>query len=838
MFNPTLQANVRFDQPVDMPSPLTAVTSIIQGLGIGQGNSEPNNEQDRFNRSWQRYTQSIGREGIAPFQATSAELRGFQQFDPARSDTAIRLAEQAGAQGFAGERASRDADIERFNTPSARVYQAHAAQAHPDDQEAQIRFVETALLADEQSALRLEQLQRDASAATARGTLSQEAWDVVGGQISRNSLALAGSIAQAVGDLGAGQSIRLGDVADPTVLAELRMSPDFVINSNNLVSTLSLVRNMVIDRAQQDLSRAFPGQTIQRPTQEYMNNVLGPLDALIAAAGEEQDPVRLRNRFSAGQELRVMEIFSQQGLGWLVPTISMFGDNFSNFLTANPELNAQLGRLTPVLQAAFAGQRVLAPEEVRNMSQSEQETLLQVTFAAIDSVRNRGDVTPQVAETVENFVNTLPTLFEDVGGRLPETAYSRLLSFGMAVVLDNGAFSMDTEASISQIVQHDLSMEISTLRQIASQTGSGLRLENGQVVLVPARGQSSAFAGTTAPLLQTNIQPVLTRLNSKLAALNTASARDILGDNFASNFEADLTLEPQDFTSGSRTFGVRLEHDAAHWRSEEGIESIVGSLIRTEARDGSPDAWDSQNDVNQGHFGRLQFSPARLNDARRAGVMPQGMTPEQFLQSPETQVAVERWHVNDIVERIQRGGLMQYVGRSIQGVEVTVPGMIAVAHLGGYDGLEALLRRGDIRRDAYGTSTLDYLARHANPGTTGEHVLATGPLLTPTPITPSPAQLERARTALGVRGVGDMPEGIQAAVAASSEATGPISTTAVEQSPVRTAVGTEDDRPAAARQQGQRTPLRIPREITDLIDNLTGNEQDQIIEYLRSIRSE
>jgi hypothetical protein len=215
-----------------------------------------------------------------------------------------------------------------------------------------------------------------------------------------------------------------------------------------------------------------------------------------------------------------------------------------------------------------------------------------------------------------------------------------------------------------------------------------------------------------------------------------------------------------------------------------------------------------------------------MQDAIRAGVLPSTITPEEFMSSPSLQQRTERWHINDIIERIERGGLMQYVGRSIQGVEVTVPGMIAAAHLGGYGGLERLLRTGQARSDAYGTSTLDYLRRHGNPGA------APASPMVPSDLQPTASQQALARGVVG-SGIGDMPEGIQAAVQASTEATGPISTTAVEQLPTRSP-SVEEARPTA-RQEGRRTPLRVPREITALIDNLTNNERQDIIEYLRSL---
>jgi len=139
------------------------------------------------------------------------------------------------------------------------------------------------------------------------------------------------------------------------------------------------------------------------------------------------------------------------------------------------------------------------------------------------------------------------------------------------------------------------------------------------------------------------------------------------------------------------------------------------SLIQNE----SGGNWQAQNDVpgsgGRGHFGRLQFSRGRLADAMRAGVIPEGTTPEQFMASPEMQQRVEAWHFSDIDRFISSQGLDRYEGQVISGLPVTRQGMHAVAHLGGNAGLRRFLESGGEYNpaDAFGTRLSDYLGRHA-----------------------------------------------------------------------------------------------------------------------------
>ena len=92
------------------------------------------------------------------------------------------------------------------------------------------------------------------------------------------------------------------------------------------------------------------------------------------------------------------------------------------------------------------------------------------------------------------------------------------------------------------------------------------------------------------------------------------------------------------------------------------------------------------------------------------------MTQEEFRNDPEAQARVERWHIEDIADYITRRNLDQYVGQTINGVEVTPQGMIAVAHLGGPNSLRRFLTsNGEYNpSDELGTSLTDYMRKHAN----------------------------------------------------------------------------------------------------------------------------
>lgn len=132
---------------------------------------------------------------------------------------------------------------------------------------------------------------------------------------------------------------------------------------------------------------------------------------------------------------------------------------------------------------------------------------------------------------------------------------------------------------------------------------------------------------------------------------------------------------------------------------------------------------DAQNDAvghggQRGHFGRVQFGHARLQDAKDAGVLPPGTTPEQFMASAELQDKAEAWHFADIDAFVKQEGLDRYIGAEIGGTVVTAQGLRNVANLGGKNGMRDFVTSGGAYNpaDENGTRLLDYLKMGADQG--------------------------------------------------------------------------------------------------------------------------
>lgn len=170
------------------------------------------------------------------------------------------------------------------------------------------------------------------------------------------------------------------------------------------------------------------------------------------------------------------------------------------------------------------------------------------------------------------------------------------------------------------------------------------------------------------------------------------------------------------------------------------------SLIQDE----SGGNWQAQNDAvgaggAVGHFGRLQFGRARIQDAINAGALPAGTTPQAFMASPELQKRAEAWHFSDIDRKIQQNGFDKLIGQSINGVPITVDGLRAVAHLGGTEGMRKFVESGGRYNpaDKNGTRLSDYFARHGGAGTGRPTQVAQPPLGAPVQVAENEADVAR-----------------------------------------------------------------------------------------------
>ena len=92
---------------------------------------------------------------------------------------------------------------------------------------------------------------------------------------------------------------------------------------------------------------------------------------------------------------------------------------------------------------------------------------------------------------------------------------------------------------------------------------------------------------------------------------------------------------------------------------------------------------------NEGFMGKYQFGDDRLTDYRNETGLE--FNRDEFLNNESLQDQVFDWHVSDISKYIDNKDLNKYIGKTINGIEITKQGLIAGAHLGGRYGMRQFL---------------------------------------------------------------------------------------------------------------------------------------------------
>jgi len=135
--------------------------------------------------------------------------------------------------------------------------------------------------------------------------------------------------------------------------------------------------------------------------------------------------------------------------------------------------------------------------------------------------------------------------------------------------------------------------------------------------------------------------------------------------------------------------------------------NIIDRLAKSESS-GSFGAVTKTGKGDEVVIGRLQFSEARLKDY----TAETGNSTEGFLNNKNLQREVEKWHIDDIKDKIKDRGLDKYYGEVINGVAVDEDAIIAMAHLGGMGGASKFLGEGGEGNsdpsDRLGTALSDY----------------------------------------------------------------------------------------------------------------------------------
>jgi len=114
------------------------------------------------------------------------------------------------------------------------------------------------------------------------------------------------------------------------------------------------------------------------------------------------------------------------------------------------------------------------------------------------------------------------------------------------------------------------------------------------------------------------------------------------------------------------------------------------------------------------YWGKYQFGQARLKDICRILNRPFPISRESF--TPEVQELFFNTHINDLEKQIYNNNLDRFIGVKIIGkgnniqTTITLNGLLAGAHIGGFTGMKNFLLFGQDKFDSH-TWISDYIAK-------------------------------------------------------------------------------------------------------------------------------
>lgn len=282
VFNPTLNADVAFNQPVQTPNAMEAVAGLFNfGVDVAtknRANAPKPTEDEKFAMAVKEFEADKG----ATFSWDRKGMREFIFKYPQFTDQAKGYAENLGVMTTSPQEVARDSAVEWFKTPEGMLAVAQSSNLPESEQEA---FLAEAVTKAKQQEAKLAELERNNAVYAAEGTLVTRQWDVLK-PTSKDMVdnTVSAILAPIVTDVTNGLTVDI----DPELKAMLGIRYD-KIDMNNLGAVLADTKIFLGKQVRSSYSTNF-GQDVL-PADDWNKEVFASLDALMAVGESVKDPV-------------------------------------------------------------------------------------------------------------------------------------------------------------------------------------------------------------------------------------------------------------------------------------------------------------------------------------------------------------------------------------------------------------------------------------------------------------------------------------------------------------------------------------------------------------------
>lgn len=695
VFDPKMQSDFAFNRPVETPNFMGVVANLFDFgassiMKAREGGQRQLTADERFAVDWQDFLNSKP----ASTQINGKLAREFVTKYPQHGDKAIQLVKNMGVPVVEDPMVQAvQGGLSKYSSDPRFIAAAVAASNLPEPQrEAHMLKVMQKLAEEDAEIARINQ---EATKLSAEGNLTKVQWEAIAGnQKDFADNIVTSTLAPIILSIKNGQPFTLS----PEEQAQLGVKYS-TIDIRNFPMVLQDTRNFLAKSFRDQYTKQF-GKDGGLPPKELEERVLASVDALIKTTQEFDSPQEVARALEAMTDARIWEKADAAGLNGAIWALKNLPPEQTLEIRTG-EIGTRIGRFILDING-----ETKSPEEIKKSLDAAS------TAEAEDMARRIATFGPVNRELFEAQKASLARSGKDL---VDWATFNKILAVGsgwMTTEANNDPqFRQDTQDWFMADIQKHAELIRRNLLP-----GTSLSFQNGRFTIIQESAtlpSDFVMGGKTPVQIATERLPkgvTVDDLNRKLSGLRTIKG-----------FGQEVVDAVIEMELGAAPPG-RIEGGAGDDKvkgSAGGDLLTPASLIRTE----SSGNWKAKNDVEgsggKGHFGRLQFSQGRLNEAKAAGVMPRDMTPQEFLNNKEVQVAVENWHFKDIQRFAEANDLIKYIGQSIKGVPVTFDGILAVAHLGGKGGLKKFLTSGGSYNpsDAFGTSLLDYLRTHQ--GSTG-----------------------------------------------------------------------------------------------------------------------
>jgi hypothetical protein len=356
----------------------------------------------------------------------------------------------------------------------------------------------------------------------------------------------------------------------------------------------------------------------------------------------------------------------------------------------------------------------------RKLYENQIDPFAALQFTAPMNYRQIGNVLDQMSSNVSNQILMLtnkmnnPELTEE--GRLEIKGQIDNLTLEQMRQVNN-ASKVVTMQIAGRNVPVDQSM-ISTEAPIVDEGATGAQIETGERKIKPQR------FGTKRKTITQDEPKQQPKKKESILTPGLKLKKDKKDDEVDTTEEIKgTTTQPNPGSGGirgSRGTKKRGTVKVDEQKQEAMIESgDSNELVASADKDFTTVMKQSESSNNymvvnnEGYMGAYQFGDARLDDYKKAN--KEKFTTDEFLKDKNLQDKVFDWHVSDIVKYIQDNGLDESIGKKVNGVVVTLNGLVAMAHLGGKLGMREYVQsnfsESENEQDKNGTSLFDYLKR-------------------------------------------------------------------------------------------------------------------------------